>query len=141
MPSNINNICQYSGKEVENLEKTIDRNVSNLVQLIKKKYLSTQSDFRPFDFGRKVQYFTLDLISDLAFGEAFGDIATDSDVHGYIKTTEETLPAIMLTTILPWLLWLLSSPLLKSMLPSDKDQLGLGKVMGYENILAMRCGF
>ena len=72
-----------------------------LIDLIHTKYTSTSSEFKPFDFGRKAQYFTLDVISDIAFGEAFGDIATDSDVHEYIKTTEETLPAIILTTILP----------------------------------------
>lgn len=94
-------ISQYSGKGVENLEKTIDRNVANLIQLIETKYLSTQSQIKPFDFGRKAQCFTLDVISDVAFGEAFGDIATDSDVHKYIKTTEETLPAIIMTTVLP----------------------------------------
>lgn len=83
------------------------------------------------DFGRKAQYFTLDVISDVAFGKAFGYLESDSDVHEYIKTTEETLPAIILVTVLPWLSRVLQSPLLKSLLPSDKDQLGLGKVMGF----------
>lgn len=117
---------------------TIDRNVLALINLIETKYISTSSEFKPFDFGRKAQYFTLDVISDIAFGEAFGDITTDSDVHEYIKTTEETLPIIILATVLPWLTRLLRSPILKPLLPSDKDQLGLGKVMGFVYSLAVQ---
>jgi hypothetical protein len=121
---------QYAGKENEDLEKTIDRNVSAFIHLIGSKYASSESDSKPFDFGRKAQYFTLDVISDVAFGEPFGFLATDSDVHEYIKTAEEVLPTIIMVTVLPWLNRLLQSPIFKAILPSDKDKLGLGKVMG-----------
>lgn len=83
-----------------------------------------------FDFGAKAQYFTLDVISDLAFGEPFGDLATDSDVHEYIKTMEQNMPTILVTSVLPWLLALLSSPIFRSMMPSEKDAIGVGKTMG-----------
>jgi hypothetical protein len=85
---------------------------------------------KPFDFGRKAQYFTLDVISDIAFGEPFGFIETDSDVYEYIRTTEETIPMAMVTTVIPWLVTLLSSPTFKWLMPSEKDKLGFGKVMG-----------
>lgn len=117
--------AQYSGKEVDNLESAIDQNVAALVNLLE-TYVSAN---KPFDFGRKVQYFTLDVISDIAFGAPFGDLATDSDVYEYVSTMEENLPTMMLTTVLPWLLSLLMSPLFKRMLPSEKDALGLGKTM------------
>ena len=84
-----------------------------------------------FDLGQKVQYFTLDVISDIAFGEPFGFLETDSDVYKYIETTEQTLPMVMVTTVVPSLVMLLASPLLKSALPSDKDVLGFGRVMRY----------
>ncbi|KDN67099.1 putative cytochrome P450 [Colletotrichum sublineola] len=83
----------YSGKEVENLEAKIDQNVLRLVDLLD-RYVSED---KPFDFGAKAQYFTLDVISDLAFGEPFGDLTTDSDVHEYIRTMEENMPTIILT--------------------------------------------
>ncbi|KAK1755440.1 cytochrome P450 [Echria macrotheca] len=120
----------YSGKEVRDLEKHIDEMVQALVDLISRKYLSTNADYRPLDFGRKAQYFTLDVISNVAYGEPFGFLATDSDVHEYIQTTEENLPAIIMVSVLPWLNKALQSPLLKSLLPSDKDPIGLGKIMG-----------
>lgn len=89
------------------------------------------SENKAFDFGLKAQYFTLDVISDLAFGEPFGDVASDSDVHEYIRTSEQNMPNVVLAAVLPWLLALLSSPLLRGLLPSDKDAIGLGKTIGY----------
>ncbi|EOO00516.1 putative cytochrome p450 protein [Phaeoacremonium minimum UCRPA7] len=116
----------YSGREVEGLEKKIDQTILNLINLFDSKYVSVN---KPFDLGRKAQFFTLDVISTVAYGQPFGFLETDTDVYEYIKTTEENVPTIIVTTVLPWLMELLKSPLLKSLLPSEKDRLGLGKIM------------
>ncbi|GKT61749.1 pisatin demethylase [Colletotrichum tofieldiae] len=116
----------YSGKEVENLEAKIDQNVLRLVNLLD----TYVSEDKPFDFGFKAQYFTLDVISDIAFGQPFGDLTTDSDVHEYIKTMERNMPTILMTSVLPWLLAVLSSSIFRSMMPSEKDAIGVGKIMG-----------
>lgn len=119
---------QYSGKEVDNLEAKVDQNVLRLVDLLDTKYISVD---KPFDFGRKAQYFTLDVISDLAFGAPFGDVETDSDVHGYVTTMESSMPTIIVTTVLPWVIKMMQSPIFKSMIPSETDSIGLGKTMAY----------
>lgn len=111
------------------MEHTIDENVANLIGLVD-KYVTTSSDYKPFDFGRKAQYFTLDVITNLAYGKAFGYLTTDSDVYEYIKTVEETLPAAMMVTVLPWINWVLQTRLVKRILPSDKDPIGFGKLLG-----------
>jgi hypothetical protein len=67
----------------------------------------------------------------VAFGRPFGYIATDSDVHEYIKMTEDSMPVIMVVSVLPWLTKVLMSPVFKFLLPSEKDKLGFGKFMGY----------
>ncbi|KAL5322290.1 hypothetical protein ACEPPN_010262 [Leptodophora sp. 'Broadleaf-Isolate-01'] len=119
----------YSGKELAGMEQKIDENVANLVSLLE-KYLTTGTEFKPFDFGRKAQYFTLDVITHLAFGKTFGFVTTDSDVYEYIKTVEQTIPAAMMVTVLPWMNWLLRTKLVKGILPSAKDPIGFGKLMG-----------
>lgn len=83
------------------------------------------------DLGRKIQYFTLDVISDIAFGEPFGFLETDSDVYRYIETTERTLPIVMVTTVIPLLVKLLASRLLSRALPSETDTIGFGRVIRY----------
>ncbi|CAJ0540849.1 Ff.00g077560.m01.CDS01 [Fusarium sp. VM40] len=116
----------YGGREVQDLEPKIDKNILAFIQLLR-RYADNN---KPVDLGRRAQFFTLDVISDLAFGEPFGFLETDSDVYKYIQITEETLPSVMVTTVVPWLVKVLSSPLFKKLLPSEKDRLGFGKLMG-----------
>jgi hypothetical protein len=113
------------------LEEAIDRNIAAFVDFIDRNYIPTPAVFNPFDFGRKAQYLTLDVISDIAFGKSFGDVQSDSDVHQYIEVSGKSLPIIILVTVLPWLNTILQSRLFKSFLPSDKDKLGLGRIIGY----------
>ncbi|KXH60217.1 cytochrome P450, partial [Colletotrichum nymphaeae SA-01] len=99
----------YSGKEVVDLEAKIDESILRLMSMID----TYASQDKRFDFGLKAQYFTLDVISDLAFGKPFGDLASDSDVYDYIHTTEQSMPNIVVTAVLPSLLHVLSWPLLR----------------------------
>jgi hypothetical protein len=110
---------------VDNIEPKIDSNIRDFMRL-----LGSYADKKtPVDLGRKVQYFTLDVISDLAYGAPFGFVETDTDVYEYIQTTEKNLPMVMVVTVFPWLLTLLNSPVLKGLLPSTKDRLGFGRIM------------
>lgn len=123
-------MLQYSGKENENLEGTIDRNIQALIDLIRNKYLSTDLENKPMDFGRKAQYFTLDTISDVSYREPFGYMATDSDLYQYISIVESVFVAALMVTIFPSLNWFLGLPILKFALPSAGDALGIGKITG-----------
>lgn len=84
----------------------------------------------PFDFGRKVQFFTLDVISDLAYGESLGFMANDKDMYDYLKSTEAALPVFMTLGVVPWVTKIFSSPIFRSLLPSENDVMGFGKLMG-----------
>lgn len=121
---------KYSGKENEGLEQSIDRNVANLVRLLESKYLSTRTDYRPVDFALKSQFFTLDAISDIAFGEAFGDLENDEDISSIIQTNEETMPMIVLLGAFPFLANIFFAWPFKLLLPTDKDTIGMGKLIG-----------
>ncbi len=55
----------------------------------------------------------------------------DGDLFDYIKTTESSLPLMQIIAMIPWLVNVLQSPLFKAFLPSDRDTVGLGKVMGF----------
>ncbi|TVY80948.1 Cytochrome P450 monooxygenase [Lachnellula suecica] len=120
----------YSGKEVTNLEPAIDAQVASLILLIERKYLSTTDSHRPLDFARIAQFFTLDVITALAFGDAFGYLESDEDVHGYIQMTEDTIPMLMALAVLPWLVKIMQTRLFRSFIPSENDRLGFGKMMG-----------
>ena len=88
-------------------------------------------------FGRSIlpratQLLTLDVITAIAFGKAFGYCANDEDLHDYIKTTEDTLPAMIFVGALPMLGRLLTSALSRTfVMPNPNDKIGVGKVLGY----------
>ena len=112
------------------MENTVDEHISRLVRLIETKYTSTTQDYRPVDFARKIQYFTLDVISDLAFGEAFGYMHQDEDVFDFIKITRSFFPVAVLMANIPALVALVHSPLMRGMLPKESDKLGFGAFIG-----------
>ena len=128
-PTHLTSPYQYSGKENTFLESSIDKHVQELLNLIRSKYLSTKEQARPMDLARKIQFFTLDVISSIGFGQPFGDLNSDSDIDSYIHSGEQALgfvtfsTATGLTSVLhwPWLARLLG--------PSEKDKRGLGKMM------------
>jgi len=80
---------RYTGKDVEHLEPRIDRNTLDLVNLPDKTYIT------------KAQYFTLDIISDVSFGQAFGFVASDSDMYEYIAALEAQIPNMVMSSIYP----------------------------------------
>lgn len=132
---------QYSGKENDHLETTIENNIDNLVNILETKYLSAVNLYKPVDFARLAHYFSIDLIWDIAFGKVLGDLINDQDTFGYIETVESAIPMFNLVGVYPWFSKVFGSRLFSWLLPSDKDLTGLGKVMGYVllEIFAQEC--
>ncbi|KAG6037551.1 hypothetical protein E4U41_004922 [Claviceps citrina] len=116
----------YSGKDIDNLEQKVDAGLLNLVRLID----GYVSGGRSFDLARKVQYLTVDVVTDLLFGETFGDLASDADVHGYLAAMQAFVPTLIVSTVLPWVIPLLGLPVFRPLIPSEHDVLGVGRIMG-----------
>ncbi|WYZ43292.1 hypothetical protein EsH8_VI_000991 [Colletotrichum jinshuiense] len=119
----------YSGKDVDGLHKLIDEQVAGLVDLLETRHLSTDDTFKPVDLARKVQFFTLDVISSLAFGDKLGYLEADDDKLRYIETTEKTVPFLLAAALMPSLTYVLQSPRLKWLMPNTKNLVGIGTVM------------
>lgn len=81
------------------------------------------------DMASKIQYLTLDVISDVGLGTPFGDLKADQDVNDYLKASEEGLRigniAFGLGTS-----WLREVPIIgPAISPSEKDPSGFGRMM------------
>ncbi|KND88036.1 Pisatin demethylase [Tolypocladium ophioglossoides CBS 100239] len=130
----------YGGKDVDNLHQLIDEQVKNLTNLID-KHLSENGGSRVIDLAEKIQYFSLDVISSLAFGKAFGYMEADQDKFRYIETTGKTVYILVSTTLIPGVITMLQSPYLKWIIPSVKDMGGIGEVIKLaEEVVAERYG-
>ncbi|KAJ6109612.1 hypothetical protein N7486_001847 [Penicillium sp. IBT 16267x] len=119
----------YSGRENDQLERSVDEQVHNLLSLIRSKYISSDHCVVPMDLAKKVQYFTLDVISSVGLGKAFGMLRSDQDVDQYLQSSEEGL-AIGNTALALGFSWITQAPLIgRFIAPSPKDNNGFGKMM------------
>lgn len=123
----------YSGKENHTLEQDIDETLLEMLDLIQTKYLTKHEEgcFRTLDLGRITSFFTLDVISKAAFGQAFGFLDSDEDTFGYIENLAALLPAIIVFGVYTELTNILRIPLLKAALPKSTDKRGIGRAMGF----------
>jgi hypothetical protein len=96
------------GKENLALETDIIGRVQELLELIRSKYLSTPAKAVPWDLARKIQFFTIDVINLVGFGQAFGHLKAEANLNDYIRSGEEGLTAITFAAslgLIPILQW------------------------------------
>lgn len=77
----------------------------------------------------KIQYYTLDAATDIAFGKPIGYVERDEDFYEYIKAVDDGFQTIAVVSTYPSLVTLLATPLFKWILPSDKDEKGVGRIL------------
>ncbi|KAL2193783.1 cytochrome P450 [Corynascus similis CBS 632.67] len=125
----------YSGRENLELESSIDACLLDFLNLIRTKYLTFSSSapstpVASMDLSKKIQFFTLDVISAVGLGRPFGMLRADADIDSYVRSSEEGLRVATAFTGLG-LAWLAQVPLLGRWLsssPADAD--GFGLMMG-----------
>ncbi|KAI1141843.1 cytochrome P450 [Hypoxylon sp. FL0543] len=126
----------YTGRDNPGVETDIDAQINSLVDLIRRKYITTPNGggYRPLNLARTVHFFTLDVISKLSLGEAFGCLETDSDPHRISETLDAAMPFVILTADVPWARKVMFSTLyLKLFGPKETDSRGMGLLMKLAN--------
>jgi hypothetical protein len=84
--------------------------------LIERKHVSTNFSLQKLDLARAVQFFTMDVITDLSFGEEFGFLRKDEDVHDYCANVATMLPTMNVISLFPRLSSGMDSPKKKGFL-------------------------
>ena len=131
---------QYAGKGNDSFEEGVDRAIKAFIDLIERKYTSTDSEFRPVDLGHRLQFFTLDAIGEVSVSEPFGFIANDRDMHRFLEINDSMFPTTLAASnYLPLVKALQSWPL-KYLLPREGDAAGFGVLMGWVPIQASVSG-
>lgn len=118
------------------MAQSIDDRYQDLISLIRKKYLSSRNAIRKLDFAQISQYFTIDVLTDIAFGALSGYLERDEDIHDYIKTIRAFMPVLELKTNYPTVNLLTNSWLVRAVAtPTVKDRTGMGKVIRFVDII------
>lgn len=109
------------------MEARLDERVLELVDALK-RYAGTTTTV---DFAHLAQYFALDVLTDLAFGQPFGFLTEERDLYLYMSKSAEFLPIMELGTNVPWVHRILSSRLVAWLAgPKPTDKTGLGALIG-----------
>ncbi|KAL0941418.1 cytochrome p450 [Colletotrichum truncatum] len=119
----------YAGRDDGGFEPGVDKIVAQFVNLIESKYISTATEFHPIEFSHKSQYFALDVISQLSFGEPLGFLANDEDLWGYVETNDRVFPSLALILNTPHIGIMMQQWPLSKLLPFSSDEYGFGKLM------------
>lgn len=120
--------AQYSGREVPSLESEIDGRVLDLIDLIRRNYVSQH---RALDFSKIAGYFTLDSLTQIAFGRALGFLKEDRDLYDYIRSSTAYFPIMEMGSNHPWILRFLNSRLMRGAAPKPGDKVGFGAIIGF----------
>lgn len=130
-------IAAYSGRENPDLEVGVDAQTRNLVDLLRNKYAAgvkegDSANHAPLlDLGKTSNYFTLDVITRLAFGSPFGYLADEFDHYGFLANVYALWPLMSTSANVPWIRNIIfSKPFLKLMGPKTSDKKGFGALMG-----------
>ncbi|RDW74218.1 cytochrome P450-24 [Coleophoma crateriformis] len=121
----------YSGKDTPGREKTVDGHILSLVHLMETKYLSSMREFKVLDLAGICSFFTLDVITELAFGSAFGFLAADADLYDYNKSITPIMPLMELNSNITWIAAILNNPRVKKLTsPAANDGSPMGRMIG-----------
>jgi hypothetical protein len=121
----------YSGREIPDFEVGVDEQVQMLVDTMDRKYASpTTHQGTLLDLGSMTCYFTMDVITRLAFGREFGYLRTESDLYNFLKSVRDLWPQMSTSADVPWIRGVLFSKLfLKLLGPKPTDKEGFGALM------------
>lgn len=131
----------YSGRDNTALEGGVEDHVRELVALIRNKYLNkevaangggAQEPSRLLDFSRIISFFTMDVITRAGFGQEFGYLKADEDLHDFLRSVRDNWSVVAVTLDVPWIRNVLySNWFLRWFGPRTTDKAGMGKVMAY----------
>ncbi|EME40284.1 hypothetical protein DOTSEDRAFT_91489 [Dothistroma septosporum NZE10] len=132
-------IAAYSGRETPDLEIGVNELVKTLLEKIENGY-ANHADALPtlplMNLGKTSNYFTIDVITRLAFGEAFGYLSEEKDHFNFLASLHDLWPQMSTCADLPILRHILFSPTFLALLgPKLTDQAGFGALMKPANDL------
>lgn len=129
----------YGGRETPALEPGVDEQVATLLRVIRERYVPAApaggqrpSRGRLLDLAVMTSFFTMDVITKVAFGEEFGYMKTDEDLYGFLFSIRKFWPRLAMTVDVPWIRNVLfSNAFLRWFGPKTTDPIGMGRLMWY----------
>lgn len=119
-------ISGFAGKGSVNLEADVDSQIAALVKYIRIKALNGQGD--RLVFNKIIRWFQLDLITLVGLGEAWGDLADETDHFDFLRSLDSAVPILSSISVVPLLRKIVFSKFfLYLAAPRITDKEGMGR--------------
>ena len=117
----------------------IDERLMEWINRAKSDWISEPSKARSFDIGQRIQFLTIDIITQICLGTPVGCVASDSDKYEILKTVEQGTSVCQHFSILlelnSLLFYITKIPLLgPRLIPQASDRSGVGRIMGVSSL-------
>lgn len=122
----------YAGRDNMDMEKKVEAKIAHLKDVLRERYLSEGDRLKSMDLARVAYYFTLDVITDLSYGEAFGFLDAEGDLYGYTRSLDRLLLTTGLISEVPFLRRFANTFIGAALKPKFSDRSGMGRLMRYE---------
>ncbi|KAL9582639.1 MAG: hypothetical protein Q9203_005413, partial [Teloschistes exilis] len=125
----------FAGKDVQDVEASMDKILLVWLERLTKDWVRGPGLSRGFDIAKRIQFLTVDIITQLSLGECFQCTEHDTDRYGFLETVKDATPISLQMSLFPeiprMMYHLTKIPLLRRLLvPSENDEGGIGKVIG-----------
>ena len=123
----------YNGKNSPHLEAVIDEHIQSLIQMIKERYISGSSEYKPLNFGVASTVMAVNVATQLAFSHPIQDrMNCDQDLTGYMNGMLRSLPVMQTLSAFPILINLSTCKLASWLVEKTKSaSSGLGFIYGF----------
>jgi len=125
----------YNGRDQVDIQGGIDTQIAKLKDLIRKHYLSVPTSSsstharKTADLVWIIRFFTMDLITALAYGEPFGYLDANTDLFGYNEQVQQMTKPMAVMVDTPVLRNFVNSPLAPHLMPKVTDEKGMGRLI------------
>ena len=114
------------------MEPIIDERLLDWLRRLK---ASEPGKLKSFDIGKRIQFLTVDIITELCLGTALGCVASDSDKHDFLATVQRGNTVCQHFSVLlelnSLMYYLTKLPFLGPLIvPKASDRAGVGRIMG-----------
>ncbi|CAK3936056.1 Pisatin demethylase [Lecanosticta acicola] len=117
----------YNGRDIPGLESDMDEKVLEMLDLIKSSYAG-----KIMDFADVARFFTLDVLSTVAFGRPFGFMAANEDLYDYNKISAGFMVVLGLQCNHHGLYRFLSQDWIQALVaPKVTDEKGWGPLLAF----------
>lgn len=115
------------------MEPIIDEEIMGWIRQI--DCVSEPSKAKAYDIGKRIEFLTVDIITRICLGTAFGCIASDSDKYDFLETVKQGSSFCQYLSILhelnSLLFYITKIPILgRYIIPQPSDKSGVGRILG-----------